>query len=221
MEATEALQLPLRARFAKKWPESPQSAVNVLCEGPGVLEASPVDLLPGPVVAVNRAVALSWLFPIDLWASTDDPRNLWEWGRPYLRREVKILTIENNIPIWHKLLGLQAFNRRVYAPSGVFMEASPETGGEGYIGMDGKPPLVPTVLHVIGWLSRIGAKHVRLFGCDMRGDGSPIGPFPFQEEPSTSSRFRWEVERAMIAIAMKTYRTQGKRLERWSPERKS
>ena len=189
--------------------------MNVLCEGPGVLEASQADLLPGPVVAVNRAIALSGVFPIDCWATVDDPRNLWEWSKPYRPRGLKLFTTENTLPIWHKLIGVRGVNRKLYAPSPVFMEYVPETG-EGYIGEDGKPPMLPTVIHLLGWLKKVGARRVRLFGCDMEGDGSPLDGSTYTEQASEGSKFRWQVERALIALCMKMYRKDGSRLERWN-----
>lgn len=211
------LGAPLRPAHARTWPEEPLPFANVLCEGPSVLEARPEDLLPGPVLAVNHAIALSSTLPVDCWATVDDPRNLWEWGREHLHRTTKLLSTENNLPVWHRLIGMRSVNRRLYASSPVFMEAVPETG-EGYIGEDGKPPLLPTVVHALGWLRKVGARHVRLFGCDMGGQGSPLSPIPYREEASEQSNFRWGVERALIGLSMKHYRREGLRLERWKQE---
>ena len=210
----DLLCCPLRPRYAKTWPEAPQDAANVLCEGPSVLGASRSDLLPGPVLAVNRAIALSETFPIDFWASSDDPRNLWEWAKPYFPSGCKILSVDNNIPVWHRLLGHRTTNRKLYAPDPTFMDRVDETN-EGYIGSDGKAPLVPTVMHAIGWLYRLGVKRVRLFGCDMRGEGSPLGSIPWQEAESDGTKFRWGVERTMLGLSMKGYRKTDQRLERW------
>jgi hypothetical protein len=167
------------------------------------------------VLAVNRAICFSRLFPVDFWATSDDPNLLWGWAQKYLHRKTRILSTWNNLPAWHKLLGLQGVNKRLFLHRDVVMDKVDETG-EGYIGGDGKAPLVPTVIMALGWLHSVGVSKVRIFGADMRGQGHAASPKTISPLETEETRFRWGVERCMMDACMRTYRKNGGRLERWA-----
>lgn len=198
----------LEPLYARSWPEKGEEKVNVLCEGPSIQRLEREDLLPGPVVAINHAISLSSKLPIDCWATVDDPKKLWRWSKRYRPRELKLFTTENNLGFWAKLLGEGGFNKKMYAWVPTYMEhlATPTE----------KAPVIPTVITVLSWLASLkDTKHVRLYGCDMRGSESPLSPGGFSEEEDIGWQYRWAIERHFISLMTKKYRASGKRLERW------
>jgi hypothetical protein len=203
--STGVVALP--PRFAQ-WPEVPSECVNVLCEGPSIRDLKPEHLLPGPVVAVNHALSLSGLVPVNVWATIDDPKLLWAWAQPHLHGKAKIFSTENNIKFWYDLLGEDGFNERLYCWVPTYMEhlATPEI----------KAPVIPTVTTTLAWIGNMPAvKRVRLFGCDMVGSNSPLSEEAFSEEEDIGWEFRWDTERTLLALMTKKYRERGKRIERW------
>jgi hypothetical protein len=196
------------------WPEERAECVSVLCEGPSIELVTPGDLLPGPVVAVNHALSLSGKFPVDFWATVDNPKNLWDWGAPYLHERCKIFTTDNNTFILDGMIE-DAIAERVYALKPTFMEATEEHPA--FLSDDGKPALLSTLTHVLGWLYHIGVPHVRVYGADMRGSGSPLAFTPFSEAEDVGWQFRWGVERRLFDLASDKYRSCGRRLDRWAP----
>jgi hypothetical protein len=205
------LLVPLPRNFPG-WPESPEGSVNVLCEGPSLALLEPANLLHGPVVAVNRALAVSSEVPIDCWATVDQPSNLWEWARPHLGADQALFTVYNHVGFWEDAIGHDGINSRLYAWPPTFM--GPTETDEGFHDDRGRPPLVPTLFHVLAWLSSlVGTKRVRLFGCDMRGSGSGES---FSEAMDMGWVFRWRVERRMLALSTRHCRARGQRIERWA-----
>jgi len=207
----------LRPRYVRRWPELKFPDANVLCEGPSIEKVRAKDLLYGPTIAVNHALALSGRLPIDCWATIDHPMNLWEWGKDYLRDEVKLFTTENNLLLWEKAIGEDEVNKRIYALKPTYMESV--NGSPALLGANGKPALIPTLIHVLGWLSHMGTKRVRIFGSDMYGSGSNLSFLPFSESEDIGWKCRWAVERRLLALSMKQYRNRGQRLERWAQSR--
>lgn len=197
------------------FPETRYRQATVVCEGPSAClasqEALRAALLPGPVIAVNRALAFSQTIPVDVWATMDDPRFLWEWGQEHLHPTTKLFSGSDapNIWIWRELLGDDA-GGRLYARKATYMDELAEYSS------DGLAPMLPTIFHVLAWLLQVGAKHVRLVGCDMAGKGSPIGP-EWDPFPDQGHALRWSVERELLALSMKHYRARGARIERWQP----
>lgn len=195
------------------WPEAKERCVNVLCEGPSIAHFEPWMLLDGPTVAVNHALAMSSVAPIDFWATIDEPKNLWDWAQPYLPAACKLLTTENNLMFWGDYLGLEVASERLYSIKPTYMEATDEHPA--FLAENGRPALIPTVSHTISWLYQIGVEHVRVFGADMCGSGSPLAFTPFSTDEDVGWQFRWAVERRLFALSTKKYRASGRRLERW------
>lgn len=212
LTATEA---PLAPAYPD-WPERREANVNVLCEGPSISSLRADDLLPGPVVAVNHALSLSGDIQVDFWATIDHPKNLWEWGQSHLHPACRLFTTENNLLFWLELLGsMEAVSERLYALKPTFMEATEDEPA--FLDDNGRPALIPTVIHVVSWLYQIGVERVRVFGADMRGSGSPLAFVPFSPVEDDGWRFRWAAERCFFALSQKKYRESGRRLERWAP----
>ena len=182
--------------------------MNVLCEGPSILGFAPEDLLIGPTIAINRAIALRTA-PVDFWATTDNPHHLWEWSLPHRPERLRYFTTDQNLAVWHKLLGADGI-RRVYTAEMTDMGLESDTG---------LPMTLPTLMPVCAWLLRLGCKRVRLFGCDMRGSGSPMsGDWAASEDRNWGSR--WRAERVLLSHVFHLYRAHGARIERWAPRRK-
>jgi hypothetical protein len=203
------------------FPERKYLEATVVCEGPSACRASPTRLrealLPGPVIAVNRALAFSQALPIDVWATMDDPRFLWGWGQEHLHGETKLFSGNDvpNIWLWRELLG-ETGGDRLYARPPTYMgeDQDPgETPPEALLWSDGKAPMVPTIFHALAWLLQVGVKRVRLIGCDMQGSGSPIGP-DWNPEDDEGHALRWAVERYFMAHSFRHYRAKGARIER-------
>jgi hypothetical protein len=77
--------------------------------------------------------------------------------------------------------------------------------------------ILPTVVTLLAWLLKVGARHIRIFGSDMQGSGSPIGHEPWSREETDAWGWRWGVERGLLAHAFRTLRSGGVRVERWRP----
>ena len=197
------------------WPERRERFVNVLCEGPSILEFDPSQLLPGPVVAINHALSLSDRVPIDFWATVDEPKVLWDWAQPHLHQDCKIFTTENNLAFWVETIGYEDGSRRLYAKEPSYMVETEHSPA--FLGQNGHAALLPTVTHVLGWLYHLDAD-VRVFGADMRGSDSPLSIAPFSEDEDEGWQFRWDAERRLFALSTKKFRSRGKRLERWVPQ---
>lgn len=199
----QAVASPLLPRY-HRWPERPQAVATVICEGPSAA-ARPEALAraaKGPVVAVNHAIGFSDRVPIDFWATTDDPRNLWGDYQEALHEETRLFSTENQLLVWRDLLPSIG---RVYHWHGTAMK-------EYAVGSE-PAPAIPTVFPVLAWLLSVGVREVRLLGCDMRGSGTP--GINFTEEEDEGHGLRWAVERTLLALSMKQYRAKGARIIRW------
>lgn len=212
MALLEVETVPLQPAYPD-FPENGERYANVLCEGPSILLALRGDLLPGPTVAVNHALGLSWKLPVDVWATSDDPNHLWGWSHPHLPPAAKLFSTENNCLLWETLLGTEELNERLYGWQPTYMEhlETPEQ----------KAPVLPTVMPVLAWLAHVGVEEVRLFGCDMEGQNSPLSAEPYSDEEDIGWEWRWEHERKLLSLAIKKYRERGKRLSRWVKARRS
>lgn len=209
----------------------------MLCEGPSLLGARQSDLLPGPVIAINHALAVSYRLPVDFWASVDSPKNLWEWAQPHLHPETKLFSTVNNVLIWHEVLQ-DSIVPRLYAPDderlrelfgddgsdttlaevmGDRLYAMDPTYMDDWPDVNGRPALLPSVVFVLAWLASFPEiEEVRLIGCDMRGTNSPLSVEPYSEEEEDIGWVRrWQVERTFISLVTKEYRRRGKRIKRW------
>lgn len=172
-----------------------------------MLELRPENLLPGPVVAVNHAIKISHKIPVDMWASVDAPAAL--YGRHSLEhnKSIRFLSTEDCAILWRDLLGANGI-RRVYV--------WPEKLMKDFLDERGLPPKMPTLVTTLAWTFKQGARHVRVFGSDMTGTGSPLAEDePWNPETSEINSFRWAIERKLFAEAQKRYRADGRRLERW------
>lgn len=192
------------------WPELRWPVVNVLVEGPSIRNFSKDDLLYGPVIAVNHALAVPEL-EADFWATTDIPHNLWEWSKRYRTKKLRYFTTDQNVGVFGELLGPRQI-RKVYTSH--LTQMGIETD-------DGKPIILPTLITLLGWLWRLDVKRVRLFGCDMKGQGSPLSG-DWSEKTTQLWDYRWRVERVLLAYTMRAYHDSGARIDRWprtSPSR--
>lgn len=207
---------PIRPMYAPKgWPGRHERLVNVLVEGPSISLVKPSDMLKGPVVAINHALALSRSIPIDCWATVDKPTNLWKWSKPHLPKEAILLTTENNIMFWSDLIGPNGVDKRLYAHPPTYMAGNGDDPA--FLDDEGRPALLPTIFHVLGWLYSLrGLEEVRIFGCDMRGANSDLSFRPWTDDESGGWDFRWAVERKLLALSFKHFRSSGKRITRWA-----
>ena len=184
------------------WPEIPWPVVNVLVEGPSILELEQEDLLYGPTIAVNHALSIPGI-RMDFWATTDNPANLWEWSQAYRTPRLRYFTTDQNVGAWGGLLGEDI--RKVYSTHLTQM---------GLHTPEGMPIILPTVITLLGWICRMGVKRVRIFGCDMKGTGSPLSG-RWSEKVDAAWDSRWMVERTLLAYTMRAYRLSNARIERW------
>lgn len=193
------------------WPEEPERAVNVLCEGPSILRLRKEDLLHGPVVAVNHALSLEGYrgLRVDLWATSDNPETLRKWSLPFRRPGLRYWTTDPHLHLWS--------TQEEIVPQGLLYSVEETVMEET---ASGALTVLPTVFPLLAWLQRVGAEHIRIFGSDMEGSGSPIGHEPWvpEEECSTWNTvwgWRWGVERALLAHTIRALRERGVRCERW------
>jgi hypothetical protein len=192
----------------RNWPEESWPVANVLCEGPSILALNPTELLLGPVIAINHALATPT--PVDFWATSDNPQNLWAWSEPHRRRGLRYFTTDQALSVYDELLGDEI--RRVYSTHMTVMDE----GGEGSRGIT----ILPTIVTVLAWLDGLGVQEVRLFGCDMTGRHSPLhSSQAFALEADDAHAWRWRIERALLAHAIRRDRQRGARIERWKPSR--
>lgn len=190
------------------WPERRWPCVNVLCEGPSILEFDSRDLLLGPVVAINHALSVP--AKAHVWATTDVPRNLWEWSTPYRRQGLRFLTVDTALAAvagaWNVTASEEELSR-VYAvePTEMFTDAQ------------GIPVILPTLMPTLAWLLKLEVKRVRIFGCDMSGEFGPLSQNAYVSEEGMGWTWRWNVERVLLSHMMRLYRAHGARIERWKP----
>lgn len=189
------------------WPGQPENFANVLCEGPSILALRPADLLPGPVVAVNHTLALDGLrgLQVDLWATSDHPEKLREWSLRFRRPGLRYWTTDPNVAFWS--------NQGEIVSQGLLYSVDETVMAED----GGHLTVLPTIIPLLGWLARVGCRHIRILGSDMRGAGSPIGHEPWEEESTSAWKWRWGVERVLLAHAFRRLRSEGVRVERWRP----
>lgn len=198
-------ELDPAAHIAALWPEIPWGSVNVLCEGPSIERLEKHHLLKGPCIAVNRALKLAETHRVDFWATSDAPALLWEWSTPYRQPGLRYFTTDHNIVLLEGLLGRRGLGK-VYTAPHVEM-------GENDKGL----VILPTIIPVLGWLRRQGVRKVRVFGADMTGHGTPLeGNY---EVSSKRSHGRWKVERVLFSSAVRAFRSEGGRVERWPKKR--
>lgn len=200
-------RMTLRRRRSLKdicalWPEIRWPVANVLCEGPSFRTLDHQALLLGPTIAVNRAIATH--VPVDFWATSDDPRNLWAWAEPYRHPALRYFSTDQNAHIWVDLLpGLEL--QKLYSTHHTEMGRDEQ----------GLAVILPTVMPTLAWLLRLGVKRVRLFGADMVGMGSPISG-DWKRDPDRSWESRWKIERVLLSHVARIYRGRGARIERWN-----
>lgn len=154
-------------------------------------------------MAINRAIQFSDTVPIDFWATTDDPRNLWTDYQECLHPTTRLFSTRNNLMVWNSLL---PDIQRLYHWEPTFME-------DLVVG-DELAPLIPTLFPVLAWILRQGTKEVVLLGADMIGSGTP--GIDFRPVADDGHEYRWLVERRMLALSMRRYKAQGSRIVRWS-----
>ena len=199
--------------IAACWPEVSWPYVNVLCEGPSIKDFDRADLLKGPIVAVNRAIALQ-AAPAHFWATTDDPRHLWAWSEPYRAKGLRYFTTDTNLLWWQDILGETGLSK-VYSVEMTDMKQNDEND---------RITTLPTIMPLLCWLLRLKVQRVRIFGCDMSGIGGSVdgpGYVEWLDKPERSWDSRWHVERVLLAHVTRLYRTTGARVERWAPLRRS
>lgn len=206
----------LTPRFARTWPEKPQETVTVICEGPSAYferEAlrRAVRASAGPVVAVNRAIALSCDVPIDMWATTDDPeKGNWDTHSNYMPDGCKLFSVECNLLQWERVLGGEW--GKLYLWHNSYMDELADAE-------EPCPPLVPTLFPLLAWLLSQGVKDLRLIGCDMKGTHSPFIMEHYDHRADRGHELRWIIEREMLAHSIRHYRAKGARITRWNTQR--
>ena len=190
-------------------PDGPWETANVLADGPSVLKVRDRDLLPGPTIAVNCALRMQPFVRVDAWAVVDAPVVLWDAVREHFKPHMDILTTGNNLESWEKRVDLT----RILAVEPIYIS---EAGVE-VIDARGRKILMPTITFALAYLFKYReARHVRVFGADMRGEHGPLHPFlRFSEEDTQTSRQRWIAERVAFAQCIRWYRGEGRRLERY------
>lgn len=197
------------------FPETKYRQATIVCEGPGACQVSALELaqacLPGPVIAVNRAIAFSGRLPIDVWATLDDPHVLWRDWSGHLHPGAKLFSGNDcpNIWMWREILGEDA-GGRLYVRSPTYMEDLAE------VAVDGAAPMMPTLFHALAWLLQVGCREVRLVGCDMIGTGSPLME-SWSPTNDAEHQSRWDIERKLLALSIRQFRARGARLTRWLP----
>jgi len=156
---------------------------------------------------------MSSFLPVDVWASVDAPGHLWDAVNGHLGAEVQVLTTGNNILAWSKLVDVG----RILLVDPVYIE---EDGVELRDERDRKL-MMPTIVYVLAYLRKYrNVGHVRIFGADMKGVNGPLHPFcPFHPEDSPESAQRWDAERQVLARAVRIYRSEGRRVERYFVDR--
>jgi len=198
--------------------------MNVLCEGPSVLRVLPEDLLPGPTVAINQALRLSRRFEILSWSLQDDPikktvrfglegeHSLWD--------RVKDYQPEGFFNIWSKPKHIDALASLPGLRPGTRIECGlpaidatfPFKVKQHPVGLRSGFTIFQTLAHAI--IRR--ARHIRVFGADMKGMGSVFTRWVPEEDEAW--RVRWDEERKrQWPNAMKECELHGIKVERWVP----
>lgn len=159
-------------------------------------------------MAINRAIQFSDTVPIDFWATTDDPRNLWVDYQECLHPTTRLFSTRNNLLAWSSLLpDIQRLYHWEPTPMDAFALG------------DEDAPLIPTLFPVLAWILRQGTKEVVLIGADMIGSGTP--GIDFRPVAEDGYDVRWLVERRMLALSILQYRNKGSRIVRWSKSKPS
>jgi hypothetical protein len=139
---------------------------TILSAGPSFWGVRKSDLLDGPVVAINAAILAIDWLDIDVDLPSDLPG----------------------------IDGVQVWGRKRY-------QRSWRKAGVGREQMVWLPPwksgVCPScIVHAINKCVSLGATHIKVLGCDMRGGGSACRGFTKEEEPW--QRRRWRVEAIML-----------------------
>lgn len=183
------------------------TAYNVLCPGPSAPSIRQQDLLDGPTVAINAAIATD--LPVWCWAMTDNPYNLYEsFPQAYQRRDLWFFTLD--CWLWHwERLGVEV--TRLFSVEAIQIML-PDANGEmrPVLSRRGHRGGMPTIIKVLGWLvSCLGAREIKILGADMHGKGSPWTPYcRWQPSPQEDSD-RWELERFLVSRAIRKAREFG------------
>jgi hypothetical protein len=185
---------------------------NVLSDGPSVSLATRDTLLPGKTLAVNWALRLSERLPVDVWAFVDHPDLLWEIMAPWRSEELELLVCDNHIV---EVVDLAPASSKIYSAVTPFLGEDRNAKGQRV--------LLPTIFVALGWLYRIGATHVRVFGADMQGTGTDLATYTtlqHKQEEDAGQAHRWKLERGGFAEAVRLFRADGRRLERFCRRRR-
>lgn len=183
---------------------------NVLSDGPSVSLATEATLLPGKTLAVNWALRLSERLPVDVWAFVDHPDLLWEIMAPWRTEALELLVCDNHLI---EVVDLVPASTKIYSAITPFMGEDKNRKGQRV--------LLPTIFVALAWLYRIGATHVRVFGADMKGAGTDLSTYEilkYRDEEDEGQAHRWRLERGGFAEAIRLFRADGRRLERFSEE---
>lgn len=186
---------------------------NVLCAGPSSPYVRSTDLIDGPLIAINRAIRTS--LPVWCWAAIDDPVLLYPWWpEVFARRDMWYFTLD--AWLW-RLERLGVCLERCFSAEPVYL-AFPDQRGEVILLEDrrGRRGSLPTITKVLGWLTaRLGAREIRVLGCDMHGEGSIWSADTHPVRPSRQADLdRWEMERFMLARCIRIARGMGTRIYR-------
>jgi len=187
---------------------------NILCEGPSIYKATPADLLPGPLVAINDAVRLRHLGIPKLWAvidPVDDKRKsaVWLRNRDHLPLPLTVWTPERRKRHWDM----------IQLPKGLTVETHPRI-----IPKPAQKERDPwdeqaeqlTVFMTIRECVTHGGKHIRIFGCDMQGKGNCV--IGFNPTETQTEIDRWSNERRKMTKMVARGADKGIKIERWQPQ---
>jgi hypothetical protein len=183
--------------------------VNVLADGPSILQAQSFELLDGPTVAINCAIRMEPFLPIDVWAAVDAPGLLWDAVNQHFKEHMDVLTTGNNLLAWDAL-GLPM--ERILAVEPIYLEKD----GVQVEDERGRKVLMPTMIFTLAYLVKYrNARAVRVFGADMAGQNGPLHPFlDFNPVNDWCHDQRWAAERVAFAEATRLFRKEGRILQR-------
>jgi len=183
-------------------------AWNVLAEGPSIKRLRVSDLLDGPVVAINDAVRLP--VPVHYWAVIDpvsmQEGNVFARNAPHLRPPLKVWVPERRLRFWDRL----------ELPEGVTLEPHPRDLKATQVkGSWDQMAEQLSIFMSIAECARHGAKRIKVFGADMRGQGNAI--LGWKEEERQQELDRWSNERAKFVSMVAQGAERGVKIERWVP----
>lgn len=185
---------------------------NVLAEGPSILQRTPEELLEGPTVAINWAMQLhSWRgFPVDVWSCIDGPKRLWAPVAIHAPRHFIIWSKPGHANRFKNLMGSRHDDVQIDLGEPLHHTDFPWPTVAGSGLNHGK-----TIFYTIAMCVLSGAKHIRLMGCDMTGNGNVFTGWMPEEQKK--DRDRWDAERKWMEETICECASNGVRVELFNP----